>query len=251
MRMTGVKNSIEIAIMADIPSAGSGLGSSSSLTVGLLNAFYTFRGIQVSTEQLAQEACRIEVDICGKAMGKQDEYIAAYGGLQFIEFNPDETVSAKRIEADRQRFSSGLMLFFTDVTRKADPILREQETNTEAKKDFLDGIRGLADEAKEAAKTQDYHRIGNILARNWEMKKELAGGITKPEIDEMVSRAMAGGADGCKICGAGGGGFLLTACAPEKTDRLRKAMSGYREMPFFLERLGSRVIFNVESYEWK
>ena len=84
-----------------------------------------------------------------------------------------------------------------------------------------------------------------------EMKKELAGGITKPEIDKMVNTAMAGGADGCKICGAGGGGFLLTGCAPEKTDQLRKAMSDYREMPFFLERLGSRVIFNVESYEWK
>lgn len=251
MRMAGVENGIEIAIMADIPSAGSGLGSSSSLTVGLLNAFYTYRGIQVSTEQLAREACKIEVEICGKAMGKQDEYIAAYGGLQFIEFNPDETVTVERIPVDRQRFSSGLMLYFTNVTRKAEPILKEQQTNTQAKKQFLDGIRSLANEARDAAQSRNYGRIGDILDRNWEMKKELAGGITKPEIDEMVSKAMAGGADGCKICGAGGGGFLLTACPPEKTDQLRAAMANYREMPFFLERLGSRVIFNVESYEWK
>jgi D-glycero-alpha-D-manno-heptose-7-phosphate kinase len=251
MRIAGVERGVEIAIMADIPSAGSGLGSSSSLTVGLLNAFHTYRGNQVSAEQLAQEACRIEIEICGKPIGKQDQYIAAYGGLKFIEFRADETVTVEDIPVNRQRFSAGLMLFFTNVTRKADPILEQQKANTASKQEFLDGIRGLADEAREAAMAQDYAQIGGILARNWEMKKELAEGITKPELDTMVQAALSGGAEGCKICGAGGGGFLLTSCAPETTNRLRAAMTGYREMPFFLERMGSRVIFNVESYEWK
>ncbi len=251
MRMAGVERGVEIAIMADIPSAGSGLGSSSSLTVGLLNAFYAYRGIQVTNEKLADEACRIEIEICGKPIGKQDQYIAAYGGLRFFEFRPDGTVGVQDVAADRQRFSDGLMLFFTNVTRKADPILQEQRDSTEEKRAFLDGIRGLADEARAAAHERDYARIGGILARNWDMKKQLAGGITKPELDEMVNRALASGATGCKICGAGGGGFLLTYCPPELKDQLRAGMAAYREMPFFLERMGSRVIFNVESYEWK
>jgi D-glycero-alpha-D-manno-heptose-7-phosphate kinase len=251
MRMAGVTKGIEIAIMADIPSAGSGLGSSSSLTVGLLNAFYTYRGMQVEAERLAREACTIEIDICGKPIGKQDQYIAAYGGLRFIAFHPDETVTVEDIPGDRQRFSAGFMLFFTNITRKADAILQQQRANTDAKRDFLDGIRGLADEARAAALARDYGRIGAILSRNWTMKKELAGGITLPEIDVLAARALSGGADGCKICGAGGGGFLLTYCPPDRCDQLRRAMAGYREMPFFMERMGSKTIFNVESYEWK
>lgn len=251
MRITGVDRGVEIAIMADIPSSGSGLGSSSSLTVGLLNALYAYRGMQVTNEQLAREACRIEIDLCGKPIGKQDQYIAAYGGLRFFEFHADGSVAVDALTVDRQRLSAGLMLFYTNMTRRADPILQEQKANTDSRRDSLDGIRDLALASRRAVEARDYDAIGDVLARNWAMKKQLAGGITNPEINAMVAKAQAGGATGCKICGAGGGGFLLTYCPPDRRDQLRSAMAGYREMPFFLERLGSRVIFNVESYEWK
>lgn len=253
MRKTGVEKGVEIALMADIPSEGSGLGSSSSITVGLLNAFYSYRGVMVTAERLAREACEIEIRICGKPIGKQDQYIAAYGGLKFFEFRPDETVEVCELPLERQRqeLGSRLFLFYTGVTRKADAILREQSDNTAARQQYLDGIRQLAFDAKDAILICDYDRIGNVLSENWRLKKELACGVTSADIDAMVDRALRGGALGCKISGAGGGGFLLAYCQPEKQNALIAAMKGYRAVPFFLERYGSKVIFNVDTYEWK
>ena len=253
MRKTGVEKGIEIAMMADIPSSGSGLGSSSSLTVGLLNALYTYRGHQVTAEQLAREACEIEIDICGKPIGRQDQYIAAYGGLSFLEFNSDDSVNVAPlpIGVEKQALGASLMLFFTDITRRADTILSEQSRETDSNRDHLDGIRALAFEARDVVLAGDYGQMGDILRRNWDLKKELASGVSRPEIEAMVSLAREGGATGCKVCGAGGGGFLLTCCSRGGKGKLRRALSGYREMPFFLERFGSKVIFNVEGYEWK
>jgi D-glycero-alpha-D-manno-heptose-7-phosphate kinase len=253
MRMAGVERGVEIAIMADIPSAGSGLGSSSSLTVGLLNALHTYRGVQVTAEQLAREACAIEIDRCGKPIGRQDQYIAAYGGLRFFEFFPGEEVrvTALPLGREKQEMGARLMLFFTGITRKADVILKEQKARSDDRREFLDGIRQLAFETRDAITIGEFDRIGDILCRNWELKKELASGVSTPAIDEMVVLAREGGATGCKVCGAGGGGFLLTCSARNDKERLRKTMSRYREMPFFLERFGSKVIFNVEGYEWK
>ncbi len=253
MRKTGVEKGVEIAMMADIPSEGSGLGSSSSLTVGLLNAFYTYRGVLVTAEQLAREACDIEIERCGKPIGKQDQYIAAYGGLRFFEFHPDETVRVIDVPTDKGKRELGacLLLFYTNVTRKADGILKEQTAKTKDRLGHLDAIRGLAYEARDAVLAGRYEQIGEVLKRNWLWKKELAGGISNPDIDRMVESALRGGAVGCKIAGAGGGGFLLTFCPREKKQELREAMRGYREMPFFLERCGSKVIFNIEGYEWK
>lgn len=253
MRKTGVTESVEVTIMADIPSSGSGLGSSSSLTVGLLNALYAYRGIQVTAEQLAREACEIEIDICRKPIGKQDQYIAAYGGLRYMEFLPDERVVVEDLTAGdaRQQLSARLLLYFTNVTRKADDILREQSANTANRLQNLDDIRALAVETREAIHEGRYETIGDVLRKNWQLKKDLASGISTSAIDRMIETAMGGGARGCKISGAGGGGFLLTYGDPDKMENLRAAMKEYREMPFFLDRFGSKVIFNVESYEWK
>jgi len=253
MRTAGVSKGVEIAIMADIPSEGSGLGSSSSLTVGLLNAFYAYRGIQVTAEQLAREACRIEIDVCGKPIGRQDQYIAAYGGLRFFQFNADDSVDVKELEIGRDRLELGsrLMLFYTNITRQANVILKEQSEKTGDRKKLLDGIQQLAFRVRDAIQAGEYDEIGYALKENWELKRELASGISNPAIEEMVEQAMKGGALGCKISGAGGGGFLLTCSARDKKTALRKAMQKHREMPFFLERTGSKVIFNVEGYEWK
>jgi len=253
MRATGVDKGIELAIMADIPSAGSGLGSSSSLTVGLLNALYAYRGVQVTAERLAREACAIEVDVCGRPCGKQDQYIAAFGGVCFMEFHADESVTVEPIPLGRRRLELGasLQLFYTNVTREASPILAEQGRNTAQKAAALDGIRDLAYRAREAVVAGEFDRIGEILRENWRLKRDLAGGISTPALERMVQLAVQGGATGCKVSGAGGGGFLLTYCARAGKTNLRRAMKEYREMPFFLERFGSKVIFNVESYEWK
>lgn len=252
MRIAGIKKGVEIAIMADIPSSGSGLGSSSSLTVGLLNAFHTYQGVQAPAEQLAREACEIEITRCRKPIGKQDQYIAAYGGLNFFEFLPSGEVKVTpiRLGPVKRHWSASMMLFFTDITRSADAILREQNANTEEKREFLDRIKQLAYRARDAVVAGRFDEIGEILRENWQLKKELASGITRPEIDRMVETAMAGGAAGCKLCGAGGGGFLLTFCPRTVKSGLRKAMHHYREMPFFLERYGSKVNYNVEGYEW-
>ena len=253
MRKAGVSRGVEIAIMADVPSEGSGLGSSSSLTVGLLNAFYAYRGQQVTPEQLAREACEIEIDLCSKPIGRQDQYIAAYGGLRHMEFHAGDRVKVDDLSCGKARMelSQRLMLFYTNVTRKADIILRDQSRKTQEKKVSLNDIRNLATRVRDAIEKGAYDEVGTVLRENWRLKKDLADGITNPAIDTMVERAVVGGALGCKICGAGGGGFLLTYCPEERKDALRKAMVGYREMPFFLEKSGSKIIFNVEGYEWK
>lgn len=253
MRVAGVERGVEIAIMADIPSEGSGLGSSSSLTVGLLNAFYAYRGVQVTAEQLAREACQIEIERCGKPIGIQDQYIAAYGGMRSFTFRPDDRVEVEDLSCGRTRqdLSSRLLLYYTNKTRQADVILREQNARTDVNVAALDAIRRQALDCRGFMQAGQLDRIGELMAENWRVKKSLAATISNPDLDRMVETAQAGGAVGCKICGAGGGGFLLVYCRPEKQDALRHAMAGYREMPFFLERSGSKVIFNVEGYEWK
>ncbi len=253
MRMTGVQRGIELAIMADIPSEGSGLGSSSSLTVGLLNALYSYRGVLVTAERLAQEACKIEIEICGKPIGKQDQYIAAYGGLRFFEFRSDESVLVEDLPIGKLRsaLSDRLMLFFTNTTRKSQTILKEQTEKTREKMAALSTIRDLANEARERLERGEISAIGDILKKNWDLKRDLASGITSPDIEQMVELAMKGGATGCKICGAGGGGFLLVYAPHDRAESVRAQLKGYREMPFFMERAGSRVMFNVEGYEWK
>ncbi len=252
MRKAGISQGVEIAMMADIPSEGCGLGSSSSLTVGLLNAFYTYQGIQASAEQLAREACEIEIDICGKPIGKQDQYIAAYGGVRYFEFRGDESVFTEPLgnAEENRRLGSELHLFFTNITRRADAILTEQSEKTAERLEELDRLRGLANRARDTLMAGPVSDIGELLKESWLLKKGLASGISNPEIDAMVERAYAGGATGCKICGAGGGGFLLAYCPLDRRDGLNREMADYREMPFFFERCGSKVIFNVESYEW-
>jgi D-glycero-alpha-D-manno-heptose-7-phosphate kinase len=254
MRLVGVERGVEVTLLSDIPSEGAGLGSSSSFTVGLLNAFHIYRGEQVTAEQLAQEACRIEIDILGKPIGKQDQYIAAYGGLRSFRFRRDEGVDVARVALSAKRLrglDARLHLFFTGRTRKADVILKEQKAQTGDRSVELDGIKELAGGVMPALERGDYDRLGDILHRNWELKRQLASGISDPSLDEMYELARAHGALGGKICGAGGGGFLLVYCPIERQERLEKGMRDYRAMPFRLELDGSKVIFNYRRDTWK
>ena len=252
--LTGMSNGFEVMMFADIPSEGSGLGSSSSLTVGLLHAFYQYLGKLVTAEQLAVEACKIEIDILKRPIGKQDQYIAAYGGLKSFRFCKDETVEVTPIEIvseAKRKLGSNLLLFFTDTTRKAASILEEQSKNVLSKIEFHHKIKELAFDTLDGLNSLDINRVGENLKINWEMKKQLASNVSNSEIDKMHQLAMDGGALGAKISGAGGGGFLLVYCERDKQDTLRRSLRMYRELPFFLEKYGSKIIFDQTRYDIK
>jgi D-glycero-alpha-D-manno-heptose-7-phosphate kinase len=254
MKKSGVTQGMEITTLADIPSEGSGLGSSSSITVGLLNALYNFAGIQITAERLAREACEIEIDICRKPIGKQDQYIAAYGGLNRITFHSDDTVSVSKIKIndnELRRLGSNLLLFFTNRTRNANVILEQQKKNTEDKRKELRTIRNLATMITDIIMKSNFDDVGKRLHENWLLKKSLAGSISNSDIESIYQKALNAGALGGKICGAGGGGFLLLYVPRDRQDSVRSALKTYRELPFMLDPLGSRIIFNVRSYSAK
>jgi D-glycero-alpha-D-manno-heptose-7-phosphate kinase len=253
MLMTGVANGVEITTLADIPSAGSGLGSSSAVTVGLLHALFAYRGRQVTAEELAERACMIEIERCGKPIGKQDQYIAAFGGIRDIRFGPGEEVLAGELElsaAGRRDLERHIMLFYTGVTRSADSILAEQAANIEATRDRLDLLRDLAGLAVDRLCCGDVDAVGDAMRKGWEAKRQLAAGISNPRVDMAVERALEAGATGAKLTGAGGGGFLLVICPVERQRPVRESLADMRELPAKLDRLGSRVVLNVLRDIW-
>lgn len=246
MKLAGIENGIEITSIADIPSKGTGLGSSSSFTVGLLNALYAFRGELKSAEALARQACLIEIDKIGEPIGKQDQYIAAFGGLKHIRFNPDETVFVDPIicrEGVKEKLQESLMLFYTGLTRKANTILEEQKSNTKERLHVLDEMVGLAEGLRESLSAGDITGFGELLHRGWVLKKQLASNISNKEIDGMYERARKAGAVGGKILGAGAGGFLLLYCEGKKQAKVKAALSGLKYTPFSFEPQGSKIIY--------
>ena len=254
MKKVGINRGVEITTLADVPSEGSGLGSSSSITVGLLNALYHYAGRQVTLEQIAREACEIEIDICKKPIGKQDQYIAAYGGLNKITFHANESVSVSRVPVYSTNLlilGSRLLLFYTNKTRNADVILKKQKQDTENKRAVLRKMKNFVPRLEQSLINHKFNKLGKLLHENWLLKKSLVGSISNPEIDDMYNKAMEAGALGGKICGAGGGGFLLMYVPKEKQDKVRDALCDYRELPFMLDSFGSRIIFNVRSYSTK
>lgn len=255
LKKTGMNSGIEITTLADIPSEGSGLGSSSSITVGLLNAFYSFQGELVTAERLAREACEIEIDICDKPIGKQDQYIAAYGGIREIIFNPDETVDVRKIRIKNSRkriFGSNMLLFYTDITRKSSVILKDQKNDTRQKIKILTKMRDQVPRLREILETDsEFEEVGQILDKAWNYKKQLNARISNDFIDKMYSKAKSSGAIGGKISGAGGGGFLMLYVPREKQNKVHIALKNYREFPFMLEPDGSKIIFNQKRDYWR
>jgi D-glycero-alpha-D-manno-heptose-7-phosphate kinase len=246
LQKTGVTKGIEITTLSDVPADGTGLGTSSSVTVGLLQALYTYKGELKTAETLAQEACRIEIDILGKPIGKQDQYIAAYGNLRFIKFN-DGSVTVEEIQLspeDRRRLNSNFLLFYSGIKRNSREILLEQKTTINERLRALSEMRDLAAEAKKAILAGAFDELGKLMDRGWRVKKELCCKISCPEIEEIYETALKAGAIGGKITGAGGGGFLLLYCPSERKHLVREALKGLRELPFNFEPDGSKVIFN-------
>jgi D-glycero-alpha-D-manno-heptose-7-phosphate kinase len=253
MLMTGVEGGVEITTLADIPSAGSGLGSSSAVTVGLLHALFAYQGIQVSAEEMAERACTIEIERCGKPIGKQDQYIAALGGIRDIRFGPGDGVAADELvlpPVHRRALQQQIMLFYTGITRSADVILAEQNANVGATLPQLDLLRDLAGFAVERLRSGDVDAIGPAVRESWEAKRKLASGVSTPGIDEAAARALEAGASGVKLTGAGGGGFLLVIAPVERQRAVRESLPEMRELPVKLDRLGSRVVLNVQRDIW-
>jgi D-glycero-alpha-D-manno-heptose-7-phosphate kinase len=252
LRKTDISGGIEITSISDIPSQGTGLGSSSSYTVGLLKALYAYRNQHVGAERVAREACEIEISRCGKPIGKQDQYIAAYGGLQYIRFNPDGSVFCDPIvcsSATRRALEQRTLLFYTGMTRSADTILAEQSQNlaNARTRRSLRRLVQLATETRQALTTDDLDAFGEILHESWEVKKTMASGVSNPRIDDWYTRARAAGAQGGKITGAGGGGFLLLYAPPERHDAILRALPDLRRVPFGLEPQGAKIIYVEES----
>jgi D-glycero-alpha-D-manno-heptose-7-phosphate kinase len=247
LRKTGISRCIEIATMADIPSSGSGMGSSSTVTVGLLNAMYHYLGTPVEAEQLARQACEIELDILKKPIGIQDQYIAAYGGQRLLSFERDGQIRVESIGLDNEHIrelNQNLMLFFTNVTRQAETVLTEQVQNLSFKLDILGEMKKLALKGKECLLARAFDDFGLLLHEGWQLKKQMASQISNHSIDEIYDAACRAGALGGKISGAGGGGFLLLYCPPGRQNDVRTALRNLPELPFHLERFGTKVIFN-------
>jgi D-glycero-alpha-D-manno-heptose-7-phosphate kinase len=247
LRKTDIRRGVEITTMGDIPSAGSGLGSSSTVTVGALHAMYAYRGEIVPAERLAREACEIELDVLGKPMGVQDQYIAAYGGLRFLEFRPDGSVECVRLELApglQRRLNEKLLLFYTGTTRQASSILGEQQRNLNGRRAVLREMKAMAYNARAELEAGHLDAFGSLLHESWLLKKQLANAISNGAIDDIYQAARKAGALGGKITGAGGGGFLLLYCPGENQECVRKALHGLQELPFQLEQDGTKVIFN-------
>ncbi len=248
MRKTGVEKGIEITTLADIPAKGTGLGSSSSVTVGLLNVFYLYQSRPQPIERLAKEACQIEIDILKKPIGKQDQYAAAFGNLNIIRFNPDETVTLEPLLIEdrvKNALETNLMLIYTGVTRKSSDILSQQKDNIGHHLSILDEMKAMVDEGKNHLLQGRLDEFGKLLHRGWELKRKLAEKVTNPQIEKMYQIALEAGVLGGKICGAGGGGFLLLYCPFLQQNKVRDALGSPRELPWHFERQETKAIFNV------
>ena len=246
LRFVAVEPPIYISTVGDVP-ASTGLGGSSAFAVGLLNALHAFKGERVSAGQLAEEACHIEIDVLGEPIGKQDQYAAAMGGLNVLCFEPDGrvTVEHQRLtETLRRELFGALMMFWTGHQRDARAVLAGQQQNTQAEvgrlrqmRDQVHELRGLVVNGHLDVKT-----FGRVLDDGWRLKRGLAAGISTDTIDGWYNRALAAGAYGGKLCGAGGGGFLLLVVPDERQEAVRHAMGGLAELAFGHEAHGSQVV---------
>lgn len=244
---------IEITSIADIP-AGTGLGSSSSFTVGLLHAGYSYLGKFVSKERLAREACEVEINKLGEPIGKQDQYAASFGGLNYMTFNGNGEVFVDPIIMKQETYKSledNLLMFYTGDVRSASKILNEQSNNMNQIDKFNNLVKmaELTKDLKQSLENNNISILGEILDESWQLKRTLATGISNSSINTYYDMAIKNGATGGKLLGAGGGGFLLFYCEKGKQEKLRYALKDLRELDFRFDHEGSKVIY-VEDKNW-
>jgi D-glycero-alpha-D-manno-heptose-7-phosphate kinase len=247
LRVTGLPRGIDILTLADVPSRGTGLGSSSAVTVGLLVALYAYQGVYRSSAEVAEEAAKIEIDVLGKPIGRQDQYAVALGGFNFVEFV--KGTGGVRVEPmvcpphTLERLHRSLMLLYTGRERAASDVLNGQRTAivegraTQA----LGMMRDLAFELRERLGHGDVDAVGPLLDRNWRLKRSLTDGISDDRVDAWYGAALDAGATGGKLLGAGAGGFLLLFAPPERQAAVRASLGDLREVPFCFASRGTQI----------
>jgi len=246
LRLTGAHSGIESTSIADVPS-GTGLGSSSSFAVGILHALHAFRGRHKTADELAAEACRLEIEILGEPIGKQDQYAAAFGGLRSYRFNADGSVFVDPVicsEETKRYLFDRLLFFYVGGSRDAREILGAQSKQTDQNLDHLTQLCDLASQfQKILVRGKGLDELGGLLHENWQLKKRLANQISNSRIDDFYERARNAGALGGKLLGAGSGGFLMFFVPECKASSVRGALSELRELPLEFEPEGSKIIF--------
>ena len=248
LAMTGIDGGIEIASTADIPSKGSGLGSSSSFTVGLLNALHAYKHQYASKETLARLACEIEIQRCGEPIGKQDQYAAAFGGLNLIRFHPDESVSVDPIickPSVLNQLNDSILILFTGRTRSASAVLVNQSSAMQSadRRKLMRRMVELAFELKHELEAGMLDQLGTILDENWRLKAQLTSGISDPQIDSWYATGMAHGAKGGKLLGAGNGGFMMFYAPPERHQEIKLALPELRPVRIRFDFNGAQIAF--------
>ena len=252
LNLLGIKNNVEIVSMADVP-AGTGLGSSSTYLVALLTSLYELKRERIPTQALAEFACKVEMEMAGHPVGKQDHYLAAFGGITCLDIAPDGKVQVSPLHISlttAEDLRSRVLLFFTGISRSANNILQAQKRDTDKQDDtVIDSLhktKEMGFRVKEALQKGDLETFGHILHEHWENKKRRSGAISNPNIDRWYNAAREAGALGGKVIGAGGGGFLMLYCPLRKKGAVRKAMAseGLEEMPFNFDFQGAKVLVN-------
>ena len=249
LKMLEISGGIEIASMADIPSKGSGLGSSSSYTVGLLNALYAFKNKSISQNELGKLASHVEINLCGEPIGKQDQYSAAHGGINLIKFPSDESVTVEPIICKKsfiEQLEKSMLMFYTGITRSASTLLREQSDNmnNSVKRSLIKEMANLSYDLKYMFENGDLNSVGELLDKNWKLKSQISSGITNPQIDDWYQKGINAGATGGKLLGAGNGGFIMFYVPPEKQKNVINALRNLKRIPFSFDNLGSQIVFN-------
>lgn len=244
----GPNNALEVHSIGEVP-AGTGLGTSSSYTVGILNLLHSSQGRYVKKHDLAEQACEIEIDLLKEPIGKQDQFAVAYGGINFIKFNTDGSVEVEPIRLTKENINKirdRLVVFYLDRVRSASDVLREQNKNVASEYEKFEAMRKMKHITlvmKDELNNNNIHNFGKMLHENWLLKKSLAGAISDSSIDQVYEAGLRAGASGGKVLGAGGGGFMLFYCEPEKQENLRKELSHLKEFKFDFDTEGTKIIY--------
>ena len=252
LELLDIQGGIEITSISDITSQGSGLGSSSSYTVALLHALYAYKGESLSKEELGKLSSHIEIDLCGDKIGKQDQYAAAFGGLNLIEFNEDDSVVVSQVNCKPEtikKMEGSIIVFYTGRTRSASALLSEQSDNMKQadKRGLMSNMVSLAYDMRDLLENDDVESLGELLDKNWQLKRQLTVGISDPQIDGWYSQGILAGATGGKILGAGNGGFMMFFAPKEKHANIMKAMKGLQRIPFSFDNGGSKIVFSDQT----
>jgi D-glycero-alpha-D-manno-heptose-7-phosphate kinase len=244
LKCMDIKEPLDIVSISDMP-AGSGIGSSSAYTVGLLNALFAYKGKKASKRELAQSACNIEIDLCKEPIGIQDQYAVSWGGLNYMQFKRDEAVAVERIEYPWINvLEDSLLLMFTGDTRQAGKILNEVKKRVDEKRSCLSQMRSVADMLYYEMQTNcPPANVSDFMNEGWELKKQLANSVTNPKIDELRQCGLDNGALGCKLLGAGAEGFMLFYCDKEKQAKLKRAFPNMKFIKFGIDMDGSKIIY--------